>query len=61
LDLRYIAKCLRRELKCSAAHKKDKKTDTSVIVLSGDKSVELSEWLVKSGIARKDEIRIRGV
>jgi translation initiation factor 1 (eIF-1/SUI1) len=60
LDIPYIAKCLRRELKCSAAKKRDERTDSDVLLLTGDKRVEIKSWLIKAEIAREDEIKFRG-
>lgn len=60
LDIPYIAKCLRRELKCSAAKKRNAKTDADVLLLTGDKRTEIKNWLIKAEIARDDEIKFRG-
>lgn len=61
IDFKFLAKCLRRELKCSAAHKKDTKNNMDVIILSGDVAQVVGDWLVREGLARKDELKYRGV
>ena len=61
LDMKYIAKCIRKQLKCSAAAKHDDKNDVDVLILQGNMANDIKKWLVDEEIAREDELVFKGI
>ena len=61
LDMKYIAKCVRKQLKCSAVAKHDNENNVDVLILQGHMANDIKKWLVDEEIAREDELVFKGI
>ncbi len=59
LDLKRIAKALKKAFSCSTAVQYDKKTDREVILIQGDHRMAVKEWLLFQQILTEKEAKER--